>query len=86
MESVDCNINTSESTLIPWSYQTNWIIAHGSLESSVAVESSDHPIAEPAPEVAAAQSPLILKPSGSDYAPCEIKSIFSYFVSVFEFP
>lgn len=86
MESVDCNISSSESTPIPWSYQTNWFIAHGSLESSVAVESSDHPIAEPDPESAAAQSPLILKPSGSDSAPCEIKSIFSYFVFVFEFP
>ncbi|KAH6810711.1 hypothetical protein C2S51_024473 [Perilla frutescens var. frutescens] len=73
MESLDCN---TKSTVTPWSYQTNWIIAHGSLESSVAVESSDDPINEPDPDYTANNSPLILKPRGPDSGPCEIKICF----------
>lgn len=67
-ESIDCNT----STLIPWSFETNWVFAKGSLKDSVTVESSDNPIDEfdPGPK----KSPLILKPPLPDSAPCEIKS------------
>lgn len=85
MGSLHCNSSGGDSSEIPWSFGANWIIAHGSLESSVAVESSDHPIADPDQENLASKSPLILKPRGSDSGPCEIKSNFRFFFFVFFF-
>lgn len=64
------------STLIPWSCQTNWVIAQGSLKDSVAVESSDNPIDEFDP---GRRSPLILNPPLPDSGPCEIKSNFRFY-------
>ncbi|KAL7126131.1 hypothetical protein ABFS83_14G165100 [Erythranthe nasuta] len=66
----------SAQGLILWSSETNWVIAHGSLEASVAVESSDYPIPEPDPETPAPKSPLVLNPPMPDSGPCEIKISF----------
>ncbi|XP_012847364.1 PREDICTED: uncharacterized protein LOC105967309 [Erythranthe guttata] len=66
----------STQGLIPWSFETNWVVARGSLEASVAVESSDYPIPELDPETPAPKSPLVLKPPVPDSAPCEIKISF----------
>ncbi|KAL6565656.1 hypothetical protein OROHE_004711 [Orobanche hederae] len=70
----DCNMNTKTSN--PWSSKTNWVIAHGCLEASVVVESSDYPIAEADPETASRKSPLVLKPPTPDSGPCEMKICF----------
>ncbi|XP_047942306.1 uncharacterized protein LOC125189126 isoform X2 [Salvia hispanica] len=71
-------MESDESTAIPiqWSHEANWIIAHGSLQSTVTVESSDHPIAEPDSENTATKFPLILKPPTPDFGHCEIKICF----------
>ncbi|XP_057778300.1 uncharacterized protein LOC130997001 [Salvia miltiorrhiza] len=74
-EPEDC-ITSNCSEIPQWSYEANWIIAHGSLESSVTVESSDDPIAEPDPENTASKFPLILKPRSPDSGHCEIKICF----------
>ncbi|KAL3643512.1 hypothetical protein CASFOL_014327 [Castilleja foliolosa] len=66
------NIKTS----VPWSSETNWLIAHGSLEAYITVESSDYPVAEPDSECAPRKSPLVLKPPVPDSGPCEIKICF----------
>ncbi|EYU29036.1 hypothetical protein MIMGU_mgv1a017393mg [Erythranthe guttata] len=71
----------STQGLIPWSFETNWVVARGSLEASVAVESSDYPIPELDPETPAPKSPLVLKPPVPDSAPCEIKSKDFYFIA-----
>ena len=80
-------MESDESTAIPiqWSHEANWIIAHGSLQSTVTVESSDHPIAEPDSENTATKFPLILKPPTPDFGHCEIKSMFSRPVCLFIF-
>ncbi|KAL1534005.1 hypothetical protein AAHA92_15709 [Salvia divinorum] len=71
-------MESEESIAIPiqWSHEANWIIAHGSLESTVTVESPDHPIVEPDSENKATNFPLILKPSSPDFGHCEIKICF----------
>ncbi|KAG6411435.1 hypothetical protein SASPL_129517 [Salvia splendens] len=71
-------MESDESTAIPiqWSHEANWIIAHGSLQSTVTVDSSDHPIAEPDSENTATKFPLILKPPSPDFGHCEIKICF----------
>ncbi|KAI3448881.1 hypothetical protein Pfo_005546 [Paulownia fortunei] len=65
-----------KTSVIPWSSETNWVIAHGSLEASVTVESSDYPIDESDMETTARKSPLVLKPPVPDSGPCEIKICF----------
>ncbi|KAL0289755.1 UNVERIFIED_CONTAM: hypothetical protein Sangu_2603700 [Sesamum angustifolium] len=72
----DCNMGSSRTSMNPWSYETNWVIAHGSLEASVTVESSDSPIAESDLENTVRMSPLVLEPRGPDFGPCEIKVRF----------
>lgn len=59
--------------MVPWSFDANWTICHGSLESSVTVESPEYPIAESHADDSA---PLVLKPSRLDSGPCEIKICF----------
>ncbi|KAL8542263.1 hypothetical protein ACS0TY_003218 [Phlomoides rotata] len=67
------SIDSNMSALIPWSCETNWVIAQGSLKDSVTLESSDNPINEFDP---GCKSPLILKPPLPDSGPCEIKICF----------
>ncbi|PIN27164.1 hypothetical protein CDL12_00080 [Handroanthus impetiginosus] len=66
----------SKDSVLSWSSGTAWVIAHGSLEDSVTVESSDCPVAESHPEITTWKSPLVLKPRGPDSGPCEIKIRF----------
>ncbi|GER48633.1 40S ribosomal protein S27 [Striga asiatica] len=63
-------------TNAPWTIATSWVVAHGSTQASVTVDSSDYPIDEPDPETAARNSPLLLNPSLPDSGPCEIKICF----------
>ncbi|XP_073023839.1 uncharacterized protein [Primulina eburnea] len=62
--------------MVPWSFDANWTIAHGSLEGSVTVESPEYLIAESDADDSAPSSPLVLKPSRLDSGPCEIKICF----------
>lgn len=81
-QGIECNLN-SKTSLIPWRSETNWFIAHGSLEASVAVESSDYPIDESDLDTVARKLPLVLQPPLPD-CPCEIKSNFRfYFTSLY---
>ncbi|PIN27165.1 hypothetical protein CDL12_00081 [Handroanthus impetiginosus] len=66
----------SKDSVLSWSSGTNWVIAYGSLEDSVTIESFDCPIAESGPETTTRKSPLVLKPCGPDSGPCEIKICF----------
>ncbi|XP_073140796.1 uncharacterized protein [Henckelia pumila] len=61
------------SVMVPWSFDANWTIARGSLESTVAVESPENKIAESDADDSA---PLVLKPSRLDSDHCEIKICF----------
>lgn len=74
------------SVMVPWSFDANWTIYHGSLESCVTVESPEYPIAESHADDSA---PLVLKPSRLDSGPCEIKSnylvCFFYYLLIFGF-
>lgn len=63
--------------MVPWSFDANWTIAHGSLESSVTVESPEYPIVESDAGDSAPSSPLVLKPSRLNSGPCEIKICLS---------
>ncbi|GFP87770.1 hypothetical protein PHJA_000920700 [Phtheirospermum japonicum] len=54
--------NMNSRTSVPWSSETNWLIAHGSLEASITVESPAYPVAESDSESAPRKSPLVLKP------------------------
>ncbi|KAI3510841.1 hypothetical protein L1887_17978 [Cichorium endivia] len=66
---------TSTSTMTPWSCETNWTVARGSLDSAVTFESFDFPIDS---ESTGPKPPLLLvPPSTSDFEPCEIKLNFS---------
>ncbi|KZV27536.1 hypothetical protein F511_04587 [Dorcoceras hygrometricum] len=61
--------------MAPWSFDANWAIAHGSLETSVTVESPEYPIGESdTDDDSPPSSPLVLRPSRLDSAPCEIKT------------
>lgn len=66
---------TSTSTMTPWSCETNWTVARGSLDSAVTFESFDFPIDS---ESTGPKPPLLLvPPSTSDFEPCEIKLNFT---------
>jgi hypothetical protein len=64
----------SEDTLSSssWSFATNYQISHGSLQTSITVDSSDSPLDTDL----TAKSPLVLVPSASNPAPCEINITF----------
>ncbi|XP_071690072.1 uncharacterized protein [Rutidosis leptorrhynchoides] len=64
----------------PSSFETNWSVSHGSLDSTVSFESFDYPIESP--ESTRPKPPLLLSPpspspSSSDFEPCEIKLNFT---------
>ncbi|RAL49496.1 hypothetical protein DM860_012929 [Cuscuta australis] len=67
----DCSSGGSSPSSVS---TTNWLIAHGSLESAVTVESSDSPPTDPD---STPKSPLIAKPHSPDSDPCEIKICFA---------
>ncbi|XP_051145252.1 uncharacterized protein LOC127261103 [Andrographis paniculata] len=62
----------AETGVLEWTSDTNWTVARGTLEASIAVESSDFPIPESDLQIAVPESPLVLKPRGPDFGPCEI--------------
>ncbi|KAL3832952.1 hypothetical protein ACJIZ3_007688 [Penstemon smallii] len=73
----NCNTNSNRSNIIQWSSETNWVIAHGSLENSINIESSDCSITESETDDRTRNPPLVLKPQGPDSCPCEIKICFT---------
>ncbi|KAK6928755.1 hypothetical protein RJ641_004960 [Dillenia turbinata] len=60
-----------------WTSETNWAITQGSLDSTVAFESSLSPLADDSLN-SSPKTPLILKPPSIDSGPCEIKISFSH--------
>lgn len=69
-------MNINNSCMAPWNSETNWAIAHGSLESSVTVESFDYPIIDSDQQDPTQKSPLVLELPAPDSGPCEIKICF----------
>ncbi|XP_027159873.1 uncharacterized protein LOC113761201 [Coffea eugenioides] len=57
----------------PWSAETTWAIASGSLESSVTFDSSHDSPEQPESDSPRKLPPLILNPPAPDSGPCEIK-------------
>ncbi|KAL2478486.1 hypothetical protein Fot_47500 [Forsythia ovata] len=75
---INVNMNINNDYMAPWSFETNWAIAHGSLESSVTVESSDYQITDSGQQEQdpIRKSPLVLNLPSPDSGPCEIKICF----------
>ncbi|KAL2461243.1 Uncharacterized protein Adt_44663 [Abeliophyllum distichum] len=73
---INVNMNINSNYMAPWSFETNWDIAHGSLESSINVESSDYQITDSDQQDPIQISPLVLNLPSPDSGPCEIKICF----------